>query len=138
MKFQADVLTLAAIVALAACGSSGRSASTASSPTPMSTGPDANTSTDPNYYSVTKMIVASQGGTLTLSDGAVLTVPPNALPSDQAITLTMASDQTAASVDHWYEVTPSMVLSSPATLTAPVTAGGKYVVVNSSTENPLL
>jgi hypothetical protein len=66
-------------------------------------------------------VKAAAGTTLTLPDGARLTIPPGALPTDLTLTVTVPTKQSAASTTFVYEFSPAgIALSSPATLVVPM------------------
>lgn len=93
--------------------------------------------------SVSQAITASQGGTMSLPDGATLTIPPGALPHDMTITVTVPTPQSASGPAYTYIVEPpGVVLATPGTLTVPVDplpdANAFVFAYDSSAVNPVV
>jgi hypothetical protein len=88
------------------------------------------------------LVTAAEGGTLRLPDGSTLTIPAGALASDTRITFAALAEQKPGDRGRYFEVTPSMQLLKPATLTtaAPegVTDQSMVWAYDSSMSSPLV
>lgn len=99
---------------------------------------------DPGGDTVSKLVVASTGGTLQAADGTVLTIPPNALTTDTLIGITTIKGRSGTAANRAYLLEPAgLTFQTPATLTlqAPAVQGSApdtITVNHSSVSNAIL
>lgn len=107
-----SLLAVLLLAAVPACG--GSSGDAGAQP-----GPDA---TDEFRDSAQALVTVASGGTLTLSDGTTLTIPPGAVAQDTTLRFSGLLGQRPDDLGRYWEVSPSMQLAKPAVITAPASA----------------
>ncbi len=103
------VCVLSAIVV--ACGGGGGAGGSTPPVIPVAT-------PAPSSISTTVPIVAAQGGTVTLSDGASITIPAGLLSADANVTLSRSTQSSAVPIDSWVSASSEYVVSLGAIATS--------------------
>ncbi len=82
-----------------------------------------------DLLSVEQVVRAATGGTISIPNGATLTVPPGALADDTLITVTVPKDPSTLYIGDVYLLEPDgLLFSTPAMLTIPMPAGTADVI----------